>query len=84
VLTLGRVTTGVGLTAVPPGGTTQIVPARSMISIRLSGVKTMLVGSLRPMITVSLTKFGGWLRTFTVTGADVVRFPEVSRATAVS
>src|SRR5262245_36742265 len=44
----------------------------------------MLVGSFRPMITVSLTKFGAWLKTFTATGIDVVRFPEVSRATAVS
>ena len=89
VCTLGTWISGVGRTWLEPGGTTQIVPSRSAISIRPSGVQAICVGSSRPMITRSLTNTGApppslpLPPTVTLTGADAVRLPAASRATAV-
>ena len=73
-----------GETWLAPGWTTQIVPSRSAISMRPSGVNVIAVGSSIPMITRSLANCGAVLGTVTVTAGDVVRLPAASRAIAVS
>src|ERR1700676_2504836 len=62
-----------------------MVPARSRMSIRPSGVKTSWVGWASPVIGVSATKFGGLLlATVTEIGLDAALFPDASLATALS
>src|SRR5215204_3794649 len=61
-----------------------MVPSRSAISIRPSGVNRRAVGSSSPRISLSLTSLGAVLATVTDTAALVVRLPAASRAIAVT